>query len=89
MAFLVGVCTAIPVLVLGELGVETFVTRVLAISVCLLYLVSLFYFVFGPQRWETYRFVPVDGGAKVFGRCVAWMLGGLLSAAILEGSHVI
>lgn len=83
-AFLVGASSPIPFLALGSIGVETSIERILVSMVFLLYLVSVFYFVFGPQRWETWRFIPVDGNARVLSRCAAWLFGGLLSIAVME-----
>ena len=83
-AFLVGASSPIPFLAFGSIGIETFVGRSVASMLFLLYLVSVFLFVFGPQRWETWYCIPVDGYARVLSRCAVWLFGGLLSIAALE-----
>jgi hypothetical protein len=89
LAFATGVAVAIPVLTGKYLGMAGFFSRFLVVLVCLCYVVAIVVFVFGPQRWNTFRWVPVDGTPAVMGRGISWLLGGLLSIAALEAINAI
>lgn len=89
LSFATGVAVAIPALAGKHLGMADFISRFLVVLVCLFYVVAIVAFVFGPQRWNTFRWVPVDGTPAVVARGIAWLLGGLLSIAALEASNAI
>lgn len=89
LAFATGTAVAIPALVALNLSMDVLFTRFLVIIVWLSYIAAIFFFVFGPQYWDTYRWIPADGTFAVMGRAVAWILGGLLSIALLEATSAI
>lgn len=89
MAFTTGIAVAFPALAMEHLSMAGFFTRLLVVFAWLAYVTAIFLFVFGPQHWSTFRWVPIDGTLAVMGRGIVWLLGGLLSIGILEATNAI
>jgi hypothetical protein len=83
-AFATGVAVAFPALSMAHIQMT-----VVLVGIWIIYVASIFIFVFGPQQWETYRWVPVEEVHIVIGRANMWVLGGILSVAVLEGLNAI